>query len=70
MRDLIKTIAHIERGLFRGLERRAALPPKMMKPKPSVWAWRAPATSTVYSETVYPEQVFRPKCEPKDKLKG
>jgi hypothetical protein len=62
MRDLTKTIDYIERGLFRGLEREAALS-KERRPKPSVRAWRAPATSTVYPET---EQVFRPKTLSKD----
>jgi hypothetical protein len=52
MRDLNKTMAHIERGLFHGLERerKAALPKPLLKektPKPSVRVWRAPAECSV-----------------------
>ena len=65
MHDLNKSIAYVERGLFRGLERRVTLPKGM--PKPSIRAWRAPVTA---SDMVYPEQVFRPKDKPKDKLKA
>ena len=65
MRDLHKSIAYVEHVLTHGLERKAA-PPKE-RPRPSVRAWHAPATGTVYPETVYPEQVFGPKDNPKDK---
>jgi hypothetical protein len=57
MRDLGKTIDYIERGLLLGLERKAVPPPKE-KPRPSIRAWRAPATA---AEVRYPvEQIFRP----------
>jgi hypothetical protein len=67
VRDLYKTIDHIERGMLRGLERKAApLTGKALRPSPSVRAWRAPASG---SDAVYPEQVFRPKTKPKDSPK-
>jgi hypothetical protein len=63
MRDLNKSIAYVEHALIRGLDRKAA-PPKGKMPKPLVRAWRAPITSE--ADAVYPEQVFRPKAQPKD----
>ncbi len=57
MRDVFKTIEHIERTMTRGLERAAAVPEK--KPPPSPRVWRAPMT-----DTNYPEQVFKPKDKP------
>jgi hypothetical protein len=50
MRDLYKTIAHIEHVLTRGLERTATASPPRGKPKPSPRAWHAPATDTLYPE--------------------
>jgi hypothetical protein len=61
MRDLFKTIEHVERAAARGLERPAAMPEK--RPKPSSRVWRAPAT-----DTRYPEQTFKRKDEPMAKL--
>jgi hypothetical protein len=62
MRDLFRTIEHVERAMTRGLERPAAVPEK--RPKSSPRAWRAPAT-----ETRYPEQaLFKPKGRPMTKL--
>jgi hypothetical protein len=69
MRDLGKTIDHIERGMLRGLDRidrKATLPSKMTTPRPSVRAWHAPVTS----DAVYPEQVFRPRTKPKAEPKA
>jgi hypothetical protein len=62
MRNLFKTIDHIERTLARGLEQRPAAPPS--KPKPSPRSWHAPTTNTVYPSG----QVLKPKKDkPKDK---
>jgi hypothetical protein len=65
MRDLYKSVAHIERGMLRGaLERKAATLPKEMvvpkrePPKSSIRGWHAPVSAT---DIVYPEQVFRSK---------
>ena len=66
MRDLYKSIDYIERGMFRGLDRKPASSlPKGMVPKPSIRAWRAPVIASE-PEPVYPEQVFRFKDKLKD----
>jgi hypothetical protein len=57
MRDVFKTIEHIERTITRGLERAATVPEKKQPPSPRVW--RAPTT-----DTNYPEQVSKPKDKP------
>jgi hypothetical protein len=69
MRDLYKTIAHLEHTLTRGLRAKASssapLPPPL-QPKPSIRAWHAPATHAAADETRYPaerysaERVFKP----------
>ena len=70
MRDLYKTLDHIERGMLRGLERKSALPKGMVSPRPSIRAWRAPVTASE-ARVVYPsEQVFRPKDKPNNTSKG
>jgi hypothetical protein len=66
MRDLNKSIAYVERGLLRGLDRKVASLPKGMVSKPPIRAWRAPASA---ADVVYPiEQVFRPKAKPMPQL--
>jgi hypothetical protein len=57
MRDLYKTINHIEHVLTRGLERTATASPPRGKPKPSSHVWHAPATDTVYPSE---QQLFKP----------
>jgi hypothetical protein len=61
MRDLGKTIDYIERGMLRGLDRKATSLPKGMLPKSSIRAWRAPTSEP---KPVYPEQVFRRRINP------
>jgi hypothetical protein len=68
MRDLNKAIDYIERGMLRGLDRKAAPSLLLKRPKPPIRAWRAPVTAS-NAGVVYPEQVFRPKDKLKDKSK-
>jgi hypothetical protein len=64
MRDLYKSVDHIQRGVLRGLERlerkATSLPKEMLatRPKSSIRGWRAPVSA---SDVVYPAQVFRPR---------
>ena len=60
MRNLYKSIDYIERGLFRGLERKAAPPPPSLErtPKLSIRAWRAPVSKADAAYSI--EQVFGP----------
>jgi hypothetical protein len=67
MRDPYKSIDYIERGLLRGLDRKVTSLPKGMVPKSSIRAWRAPVTAGE-PVPVYPEQLFRSKDKPKDRL--
>ena len=65
MRDRGKTLDYIERGMLRGLDRKAtSLPKGMVAPRPAIRAWRAPVTASD-PKPVYFEQVFRPKDKPK-----
>jgi hypothetical protein len=82
MRDVGRTIAFIERGMLRGLDRKlaatapSALPKGMLPsgaisrgrvPKSSIRGWRAPVSASD-AEVVYPiEQIFKPKSKPNDK---
>jgi hypothetical protein len=61
MRDLHKTIAHIEHILTRGLDKQRPAAPSKQKPKSSPRVWYAPKTDVVYPS----EQIFKPK---KDRL--
>ena len=70
MRDLYKSIDCIERGMLRGLDRKAtSLPKGMVAPRPAIRAWRAPVTASEPKPVCF-EQVFRPKDKPKDTSRG
>jgi hypothetical protein len=60
VRDLHKTIAHIEHTLTRGLDRRPAAPPRE-QPKPSLRSLHAPASNTVYPSEQ--QQVIKPESD-------
>jgi hypothetical protein len=70
MGDLQKTIDYVERGMLRGLDRRASTLPKGMvaPPRPTIRGWRAPVSvNDDASKVAYPvEQIFRPKNKPQD----
>jgi hypothetical protein len=55
MRNLYKSIQHVELAVARGLDRKPERPaaPSPSKPKSSIRGWRAPASNTVYLEQMF-----------------